>query len=365
MRYIICTLILLYTSTTSYSQRHNKGWSAPIKGHDGVLTEADISEMKEVVVKAREYQLPDKDADNSAFAYYSLAISASQKGDSVTARELFLKIDPYFILSLNVTDSTIIPFLKRYNITRAARNAYKDKFTSVYFEEHSAAFDTFRRFYNTVMSKKKRMDTARGDSKEYTLALFIQTDSVQFAQLHNYLKRNGWPSLKDGSVYAAQIAARDIEHFSFYLPYLANAVSNGKLSLHLAEKIDENRYHYYEYMFIKAHTKLPYSVFDVSTFRDMYRQKFLASAIVRENIFHNIEQNCPITDFFHVNYSNNMWKAYNNFSANNKRACMDIVSAINKHCDYPHNHQNSTACRHIFLPNLYYSGDRELFYVIH
>ena len=45
-------------------------------------------------------------------------------------------------------------------------------------------------------------------------------DNSQFAFLYNYVREHGWPSLRDGALYAQAICKRDLLHHVYYLPII-------------------------------------------------------------------------------------------------------------------------------------------------
>lgn len=55
----------------------------------------------------------------------------------------------------------------------------------------------------------------------------MHDDSAHFKWLYNYVQKNGWPTLQDGSVYAQFVALHDHQHWCAYLPYLRKAVFAG------------------------------------------------------------------------------------------------------------------------------------------
>ncbi len=342
-------------------------WPAPTEGNDGILTEERIKELERTAQATREYQLTAQEPDSSVFNLYKLAYKYSTQRDSVNASKYFLKVDPYLFMSRGIDDSTITDFLKRYQLTRAATNRYKEIFLHAYNSQHSGSFDTLQRFNKNIEQSKKMLDTARAALKDYILQQFIKEDSIRFAYLRRYIEQNGWPALRDGSIYAATIAARDIEHFNFYLPYLNDIVAKGDLALAQAKTIDASKFSYYYYMMLKDSRKYRQGYFDVTAFKDNRRKHFLASPSLKADILYAIKQNKPIIDFFFVNFSRNPYLTERETGkAPPGNACLEVIDAIRSVFDFkPNQGEYTTSCKRLYLPNLYYLNDKEFFYIIY
>ena len=124
-------------------------------------------------------------------------------------------------------------------------------------------------------------------------------DSLGVAYLRQYIAKHGWPALSDGSLYAAYVAQRDIEHYYDYLLAMEPAFYKGDVSYYLLDKVRENKYYYTDYMMVKhsvkgSHLMLPMSML-------LYGE--LPSAVFKDSVMHLIKQMCPVKDLYYVWYT--------------------------------------------------------------
>ncbi len=58
----------------------------------------------------------------------------------------------------------------------------------------------------------------------------MKTDTPHFQYLHDYVEKNGWPTYKDGSMFAQIIAMHDWKYIQYYLPHIKKSVITGNSS---------------------------------------------------------------------------------------------------------------------------------------
>lgn len=164
---------------------------------------------------------------NSTSASYFLADSFSIKGDSIHASECFLKINPYYLMINGTTIENLDKELSKYLLTADARNKYKNLFVKTYNTPQTEVSKKLMEMY--LEDQSTRYKFAKGNDS-LTNAVFekqmMQADSIHFKWLYNYVQKNGWPTMANGSGYASIIVLHDPEHFCYYLPYLKKAVFN-------------------------------------------------------------------------------------------------------------------------------------------
>jgi hypothetical protein len=159
---------------------------------------------------------------------FELADSSSQVGDSLGASNYLLKISPYYSMANGTTPENLNKLFDDLKITAVARNIYRDTFMKCHYTQPSKTHDTLAKIYEEDQMIRKKLPQAK-DS--FTIAFYtkkmLHDDSAHFKWLYNYVQKNGWPTLQDGSVYAQFVALHDYQHWCAYLPYLRKAVYAG------------------------------------------------------------------------------------------------------------------------------------------
>ena len=174
-------------------------------------------------------------ARNTTFGYFHLADSCSNNNDSVNASAFFMKVDPYYFLKPQLQlppasfDSAI---LDSFNLTRNAKKKYLAIYTAMYNSPKSVAYKKFSEMAIEDQAVRHRQEKCR-DSTCYSLTgmEMRHTDSLHFDYLYKYIKKNGWPSLSNGAIYASLLAIHDHPHHGEYIPILKEAIRQGKADI--------------------------------------------------------------------------------------------------------------------------------------
>lgn len=336
---------------------------------EGVMEIKDQKEAKKVLDSAYYvyHTLPGSEIDNSTFRYMQLSDSCSRKGDTITAGEYFLHIDPYHVISiLDQTRMELDSFFARFALNEETKSTYQKKYKDAVARHNSSVYDSLKQFYFYSKQLIKELDSVSSAYKVYYEKLLKKTDSVQFAYLRNYLKRKGWPSLANGSLFAVNIASRDIEHYVYYLSYLKEAFYNQQVSLNMISKVADNDRYYYGYIRVKKSLERPHTCHDVSAYKDKFKDKFLLSPALSEDIFTDIKNHCVVKDYFFVYYAKDPRRAAKRWVLSDvkKTECWDIIKRVSEICPKHDSHENGNGV-HIYLPNTIYMRDKEFLCVIY
>ncbi|HXS37650.1 MAG TPA: hypothetical protein VN721_13180 [Flavipsychrobacter sp.] len=187
----------------------------------------------------------------STFGYVHLTDSFSIKNDSVNASINMLKIDPYYFIS-GLGEPTPIETIineRKFHLTLQAKKDYRNIYAKALNSPKSPSYKKFKAMAEEDQLTRKRLDKC-ADSITFQILnnKMIATDSAHFNYLYNYVQKNGWPTLSNGSLYAAIIAIHDHAHHSFYFPYMEKAIVAGQLGLEPLQLI-------YEWMTTNFETK--------------------------------------------------------------------------------------------------------------
>ena len=222
---------------------------------DDTLTAAEINDINTAI-------------RNSTFGYWHLADSCSKKGDSVCAGDYFLKVNPYCVLFEGQTPDSINGFIeKHFRLTRDAKEQYINLFTKVYNAPKSKAYYDFKKMADEDQRIRNKLEGCRDSLAAATAIEEMEySDSVNFRYLYQYLKKHGWPSLADGSMYASILAIHDHDHHTEYLPIVKRAVLGGQLEPNVlglivywvARSKESNGFEQY----LATHTHLRYDITD-------------------------------------------------------------------------------------------------------
>lgn len=171
--------------------------------------------------------IPDHLLRNTTFTHYTLADSFSKAGDSINASSHFLKVNPYLLLD-HVQPAGLETFFAKYLLTNAARNEYRRMYEQVYNSPKTEAYKKFKAMFEEDQDVRNKLDTCSEEIICDRLKTQMRTtDSVHFAWLYNYVAKNGWPTIENGSMYAIYIALHDHVKYNHYIPILRKAVLAG------------------------------------------------------------------------------------------------------------------------------------------
>jgi outer membrane protein OmpA-like peptidoglycan-associated protein len=228
--------------------------------------------------------------DSDTLPHYRVMMdSFSNALDSVNAGKFLLKTDPYIFLFEGIPPDSMGVFLSANYLLRVAdREKYVELYRSAYQSPKTAAYRTFELMEKEDQSLRLSNDTLRTTVDNDKIRI---SDSIHFDYLYKYVRKNGWPSIKNGSLYASIIALHDHEHHEFYLPFIKNAVASGAVNNSILQLMlqwiqskknqDQNLY------LIKEHK---YVRFDVSSL--VVNQLPSAEVIAQINI--TLGKYCPV-----------------------------------------------------------------------
>lgn len=171
-----------------------------------------------------------------------LADSYSQRGDSVKAGEYLVKSDPYYMMFLSQTPETLPEFLSRLRSSRADKEKYLELFTKAYNAPQNEHYHTFRKMQ--AEDKKIRHQISNCNSKDSCKRLqkrMKAADSTHASYLYNYVRKNGWPTMEHGGLYANSIAIHDRANDAFYIPHLKAAIKQGQNTMDALEILSSHR----------------------------------------------------------------------------------------------------------------------------
>jgi hypothetical protein len=153
----------------------------------------------------------------------------SQKGDSAKAGEYLLKSDPHYMMFLGQTPETLPEFLSRFRSSKADKDGYIELFTKAYNAPKSEYYHAFRNMKIEDNKIRKLLDNCSSkDSCKRLSKQMAKTDSLHTAYLYNYIKKNGWPRIEHGGLYANLLAIHDHRNHAFYIPHLKTAIKQGQ-----------------------------------------------------------------------------------------------------------------------------------------
>ncbi|MGN6568792.1 MAG: hypothetical protein ACTHJ0_12600 [Flavipsychrobacter sp.] len=201
----------------------------------------------------------------SSIYAYSQMDSFSHVRDSVTASKWLIKIDPYYLLQEWGNTTEPDTFLQKFHVTAFARKDYMTQYDRA-LNEMPTDYRNFERMgkedqqIRAYLSKCGDMNTCSKLQQQMQY-----TDSIHAAYLYSYVKANGWPDIKHGSMYATLIAIHDHPHHNFYMPYMIKAAKEGQVSIMALELINHyikeaKEFEYLDRMLKKG----PYIAFDIS-----------------------------------------------------------------------------------------------------
>ena len=228
--------------------------------HADTLT---VNETKELLAASR----------NTTFGYYALADSFSKRGDSVNAGVWLMKVSPYQLMYELQVPNGLVTFLSGgVALTAKAKREYWTLFSKTYNQKRSPAYLQFQQMAEELAASRDQWETCTTSNVFYQVNDELQKkDSLYFSVLHQYITKNGWPTLANGSLYAAQIAAHDARHHQEYIPMLKKEIAKGNVPVNaLQEMIYWNRgeeLHAYLIKLLKYH-KGKFICYEINMLRD-------------------------------------------------------------------------------------------------
>ena len=259
------------------------------------------------------------------FTTYALADKYSKSGDSINAGKCVSQIDPLFLMeSYDLVPDSLDAFLNTLLTTAQVRQAFKDSFTKVYSAPRTQAYKDFKTMATEDQAISRKLNDC-GDS--ISCSIYEQrmrlSDSIHFTYLYNYVVKNGWPSMENGSMYAQILAIHDHAHFDYYIPIIRKAVLDGLVRestyyLMLSYKERERNP-------IKHYLKVPNKVvIDVNSVVD----GILPDEKTIERIKTEAKLHCPLKCIIFVYESNNEDDADNWWKTKKSRILDDIAVII-------------------------------------
>lgn len=303
------TLVLIWTISNSYGQ-------TDVDAIADTLTSVERAELRQGL-------------RNSSFGYHRIADSFSRKGDSINAGRWFLKIDPYYLMWEYSNPATPDTIMNRLALTEDTKIAYREIYSSVYTGKKSDSYIDFEKMHTEDQLIRNTLDKC-GDT--FTCSKLLKrmhlTDSMHFEYLYDYVKKNGWPTIANGSLHACIIAIHDHKRHEYYAPLLKKAIANGQapmeplgLILFWKEKGKVNT-HFKEYL----DTSRKFS-YDISSILDYVLPSNLSE------IKKIVKKYCPVK--YYVVYESSDPKAFEKrtFSYGKQReVCLKLLNELRESC---------------------------------
>ncbi len=148
------------------------------------------------------------------------------------ASDYFIKINPYLFICQKETPNTLDSLYTQYLLTNAAQKKYRTIFESTFYKKQSVIFKKFEKMYVEDQEIRKALHYCNDDftCNKLTAARRI-IDLNNFEFLYEYVNKNGWPSIENGSLFARVIAIHDHSRFDQYIPIIKKAVLDGVVPL--------------------------------------------------------------------------------------------------------------------------------------
>ncbi len=234
--------------------------------------------------------IPKEMLANTTFSLLDKVDSLSKKKDSLSASSTFQEVDPYHLFWMGQTPTTIDTFLSMYNITSSGKMAYKQKFVEAFNSERSSEYLMFQKMYEEDQDIRWKLDKcADSISCEKLHGKMYLVDSGHFHYLNNYIAKKGWPTIKNGSLYAQTIALHNHAVYQNYLQIFRNAVIKGDLPVSFY-------YLVLDYISLDSNScdrivneKRKFG-FDVSS---ILQNKMIDSSVINE-IINKLKEHCPV-----------------------------------------------------------------------
>lgn len=165
---------------------------------------------------------------NTPFVMLEIADSFAKRGDSINATAYFLKVNPGSLIYLGFSPDDIDKKLAECKLTNAVRAQYRELFVRAYNKPQTQTADTLEIMFKEDQDTRNKLSKC---SDSFSCSTYqkrmMHSDSMHFNWLYNYVQKNGWPTIENGSSFAGIIAMHDGYHHCGYLPYLKKAVLAG------------------------------------------------------------------------------------------------------------------------------------------
>lgn len=166
----------------------------------------------------------------STFYAFYMADSFSRRKDTLHASEWFLKIDPFYFLTGLSNAAHADSFLHRYRLSEDVKAAYREMYQAVISTPRTEDYLLMKQMRDEDQDVRRKLENC-GDS--FTCSILrikmIRTDSTHFETLYKYVQEKGWPDMSNGSMYAALIAIHNGSKAAYFVPFIKQAISVGKL----------------------------------------------------------------------------------------------------------------------------------------
>lgn len=207
--YICILLTVIASCKTVFSQSR--------KVVEDTLTQVEIQQL-EIGLK------------KSTFYAFYMADSFSRRRDTVHCGEWFSKIDPYYFLSVAESPANPDSFLNKFRLPEQIKSAYRNRYNVVYSTSITKDFLLMKQLRDEDQDIRAKLERC-GDSTTCSMLKIKMkyTDSIHFEKLYKYVQENGWPSIANGSLFAALIAVHDNKRVEYYVPIFKQAIIDGKL----------------------------------------------------------------------------------------------------------------------------------------
>lgn len=152
----------------------------------------------------------------------------SQINSKRKAGELLLTIDLYYLLFEWNHSTRPDTFLSKLSIDSVLAKQFLHNYDSILKVPHSKYYNMFRHMGIQDQDVRKRMLNCKDTLTCRKLGRFRRLkDTIHASYLFNYVKEHGWPSMKEGAMYATILAIHDHAHHDFYITHLKQAVKEG------------------------------------------------------------------------------------------------------------------------------------------
>ncbi|MBS1585115.1 MAG: hypothetical protein JSS82_06160 [Bacteroidetes bacterium] len=238
----------------------------------------------------KKADLPITNLPALSFRNYELLDSFSRVGDSIQASKALSGISPYFLMYLGFDPAMLDSFVNHRCLTAIAAKQYKAAFIRISNTSRTKAWIKFRKYADEDKALRLKRETYEQHDLDTLLRRIEQTDSIHFAYLYNYVNKNGWPKLEDGSLFAADIALHDYGHFEFYFPILMQAFAEGQVPLKDLKKMKKYSESLEGYDSVKVVFDHPHFIFDITS---LLRQELIDPQRVMQ-FLDLVKLHCPI-----------------------------------------------------------------------
>lgn len=237
--------------------------------------------------------------EGTSYRNYELLDSFANSKDSNRTSALVEYIDPYLLMYLKVDPVSLDTFFTQHWIEQGARNSYRSRFLQTFTKTQSKAYQTFKKMYEEDISLRAKRETAREYDLDTLLRRMEQSDSVHFDYLYNYVKKNGWPKLPEGSLFAADIALHDFAHYQYYFPVFQEAYKNGDLPLKDLKKMQKFSQTLNGFDTVKAVLGKRHMIFDMTCLLRLEPPSQQRIQLMLDSI----QRHCPIGDVMIIAYA--------------------------------------------------------------